>query len=377
MDRNSIPTIVRVVLLSSSLAIACGDPGDADGSGVSLGDGGLDVTGTPMGSEDDGVDAGSSGGSASDAGSSGAPGDGDTSGGVDDGGTTGIVDDFDPGLCAEAPPMGAAVPPAPPAYSGGACPALVPGWNTGFASGGNLREFALLVPSEIDSTGTYPLAFAWHHLGGDAMALVDTIDGQALADQARAIIVVPQNSGQFQFEWPDTPLDIGQAAVDLTFFDDLYACVAAQYPINTSCVASIGVSAGGLWTSYLGTVRGQYLASDLSLSGGYPSEFTGPWWPWVSPRPYAAMVLWGGPSDMLGIDFNAASLALLGQLTANGHFVLRCEHDAGHGVPPVEGNADPLRTVMHFVRNHPYWLTGTSPLQMGLPDFYPSYCTAL
>jgi hypothetical protein len=293
-----------------------------------------------------------------------------------DDGTTGEMIPFEPGLCADPVPMGSPVPPGPPAYSGGACPMLQPGYNTGFTSGGLAREFALIVPNDVDDTGTYPLVFAWYHISGNAMDFVDQVSAQALADASRSIIVIPQDSGMFEATWPDTPLDIAQSGVDLALFDDLHACISQQFPINTQCVSSLGVSAGGLWTSYLATVRGQHFAANLTISGGHPSEFIGPWWPWMSPRPYAGLVLWGGPSDVLGVDFHAASLNLVGELSGSGHFVLRCEHMGGHGVPAL-GDGDPLRTALHFVRNHPFWLNGASPLDMGLPEFYPSYCVAL
>lgn len=376
MTRPLAPPSSSCLLLGGLVLAACGDGGDGQPFGSSL----SSTTATPTSD----ADATSSGG---DAASDGEVDTGDASlaaagvadSGDDDpgdGGTTGAEVPFDAGLCGEAPPMGAAAPPGPPAYSGGVCPAFVPGYNTGFTAGGLVREFALVVPSGVDDTATYPLVFAWYHIAGNAMDFVNEVDAQALADEARAILVIPQDSGMFEAKWPDTPLDIGQSGVDLAMFDDLYACIAQQYAINTNCVSSIGVSAGGLWTTYLATVRGQHLASNLTISGGHPTEIVGPWWPFVSPRPYAALVMWGGPTDMLGIDFNAASLNLVGELSGAGNFLLRCEHDGGHGVP-APGDGDPLRTALHFVRNHPFWLAGESPLDMGLPDFYPSYCTAI
>jgi len=362
--------------------LSCGDTGDDAGDEVgSLGSSVSPTATIPGGSEEgegtDGVDDDDTGQGDTD--------DDATDPNVDDGsdgsdesgdGTTGELIPFEPGLCADAPPMGSPVPPAPPAYSGGACPMLMPGYNTGFASGGLAREFALIVPSDVDDTGTYPLVFAWYHISGNAMDFVDQVSAQALADSSRSIIVIPQDSGMFEATWPDTPLDIAQSGVDLALFDDLHACVSQQFPINTNCVSSLGVSAGGLWTSYLATVRGQHFAANLTISGGHPSEFVGPWWPWMSPRPYAALVLWGGPTDVLGVDFHTASLNLVGELSGSGHFVLRCEHMGGHGLPAI-GDGDPLRTALHFIRNHPFWLNGASPLDMGLPDFYPSYCVAL
>ncbi|HET6582561.1 MAG TPA: hypothetical protein VFG69_03920 [Nannocystaceae bacterium] len=372
---------IATFMVSSALLSCADDESEGDGAftasastvSVSVGDdAGTGVDDSATGAGDDVAtldDAGD--GTAADDDADGSDGDA----GSDDG-TTGVDVPFDPGLCGEAPPMGSPPPPAPPGYSGGACPVLQPGYNTGFTSGGLSREFALIVPNAVDDTGTYPLLFAWYHISGNAMDFVDDIQAQSLADAGRAIIVIPQDTGMFETVWPDTPLDIGQSDVDLRMFDDLYACISAQYPINSQCVSSVGVSAGGLWTSYLGSVRGQYLAANVTISGGHPSEFVGSWWPWNSPRKFATIVMWGGPTDVLGIDFNAASLNLLGDYTGSGHFVLRCEHTGGHGVP-ADGDGDPLQMALHFFRNHPFYLDGESPLDMGLPAFYPSYCQAI
>lgn len=381
--------VVFAMALGSSVSLSCADEeSDADGTfsgtegtvSATVGNSGQDAPGSADDESADGVDGASdfdddNGGSdaGDEADSSGA---GDEAVSSADDGTTDGGDDFDHGLCGEPVPGGSPVPPGPPGYSGGACPAFVPGYNVGFTSGGLAREFALIVPNAVDDTGTYPLVFAWYHISGNAMDFVNDIQAQALADASRAIIVIPQDTGMFETTWPDTPLDIGQSGVDLAMFDDLYACISQQYAINTNCVSSLGVSAGGLWTSYLGSVRGQHLASNLTISGGHPSEFVGPWWPWMSPRPFASLVMWGGPTDILGIDFHAASLNLVEDYVGSGHFVLRCEHANGHGVPPV-GDGDALQTALHFVRNHPFWLDGASPLDMGFPAFYPSYCVAL
>lgn len=282
------------------------------------------------------------------------------------------------GRCHEAPPAGATAPPPPPIYSGGVCPALTPGYVTNFLSGGRQREFAFVVPSDYDPAGTYPLVLMWYHLSGDAMAFVSQLGAQTLADAGQAIIVVPQATGDFEFVWPSTPLDNGQSAVDLAMFDDVLACVAEQYAVNTSCVSSVGVSAGGLWTAFLGQHRGQYLASNLVVSGGYPNEFAGAWWPWqTSPHKFASAVIWGGPNDMLGIDFHEASLNYIDHVRGDGHFVMECEHTGGHGIPPVDANsmADPIAAVVEFIVDHPYWQEGTSLLQTeGMPAHWPSYC---
>lgn len=340
-------------------------PGGAAGDDAPAGDGPGD-TGTGEGE------------GTGDAGDDGQPPPSDETG--DEGGTD-AGDDGPPmqiGLCHTEPPPGAKMPPPPPAYSGGVCPVIEPGYATGFLSQGKSREFAFVVPSDYDPSRSYPLVFAWYHLTGNAMDFVGTLGAQALADKTQMMLVVPQDTGDFQFVWPDTPLDNGQAEVDLGLFDDLLACLSEQYAVNPSCVASAGVSAGGLWTAFLGQRRGQYLASNLAFSGGYPTEFGAAWWAWMtSPHRFASLVLWGGPSDELGINFHEASLRYIDALKGDGHVLVQCEHSGGHGVPPPEpGQTEPpFAVIFEFILDHPYWLDGTSPLQTeGIPPHWPSYC---
>ena len=320
---------------------------------------------------DDDEDDGGSTSSDDDGESGGESGSGDTGDGID-------IPDAPFGLCAEAPPAGAPVPPPPPTYSGGPCPAISPGYVTDFLSAGRTREFAFVVPSNYDPAHSYPLVFAWYHLSGNAMEFIEQLGAQDLADITQAIFVVPQDTGDFEFVWPDTPLDVGQSGVDLGLFDDIYACVTEQYSVNTSCVASAGVSAGGLWTSYLGQQRGQYLASNVVLSGGLPTEFGAAWWNWTaSPHTFSSLVLWGGPSDMLIINFHEAALNYINHLSGDGHFILQCEHTGGHGLPPpdMDGDPPPFEVLFEFVLNHPYWYhSGMSPYIGDLPENLPSYC---
>ena len=373
------------------LLVACGEPGgnsDDPFGGFPVDSGGVELPG-----DDDGED-GSDGDGEDDAPGAADDADGGTDGDADDqGGEDGDADtgddggDPDPtagtdpsgpfGACAEAPPAGAPTPPSPPSYSGGTCPAISPGYVTGFSSGGGSRKFAFAIPSDYDPTKQYPLVFGWHPLGGDAQSFLDDAGAQAIVDATQAIVVIPEASGDFQFEWPSTPLDSGSTNVDLTFFDDLLACVTEQYNINPYCIGSAGVSAGGLWTSFLGQKRGQYLSANVVISGGHPSD-TG-WWNWSSsPHRFAALVLWGGPSDELVISFHQASLNLVGEYRDDDHFVIECEHGNGHGSPPADDGGDlPYEVLIDFFLDHPYWLAdGESAYEAtGLPDAFPSYCS--
>jgi poly(3-hydroxybutyrate) depolymerase len=89
---------------------------------------------------------------------------------------------------------------------------------------------------------------------------------------------IPQAKGDLQFTWPATTID-SQARLDeeAAFFDDMLSCVSAQYHVDSNCVASTGVSAGALWTSQLVGVRGEWISSFMSLSGGTGGLAIKPW----------------------------------------------------------------------------------------------------
>jgi predicted esterase len=290
--------------------------------------------------------------------------------------------------CADEPPPGSILPPAMPSYSGGACPALAPGMNT-IASGGANRQFQIVLPSDYDpATDRLPVLFMWHYLGGSSGGMITNGTVQAAADAERFIAVVPEKKGDLPIPFSDNDwcwpylTTHSQSRVDeeLRFFDDMLACVAEQYAINDSCVSSVGVSAGALWTSRLLQLRSDRLASAIVISGG-----VGPASPvsyvdvpnWVgAPRPMPVMVVWGGAGDSCVLDFDTASRNLIGELASNGHAIESCIHNCGHSVPPVDDPQTGLAVLYRFALDHPYWLVaGETPYRAtGLPDNTPSWC---
>jgi len=281
--------------------------------------------------------------------------------------------------CGDPPPPNAPIPPRPAAYSGGACPTLISGENTAFSSSGLNRSFILVVPDNYDPEQTYPILFGWHWLNSSANSFLHKAGIQEVADYYDIIVILPNASGDFLFDWPVTPFDIHLSDVDLTFFDDMLSCASEQFNVDPYCVGSMGVSAGGLWTSYLGVQRGEYLSSNLSLSGGRPDDYGGPFWEWEPPdHRYAALVLWGGPTDWLGLSFSAASERYELDLLNSGHFVVECVHDSGHSEPPLELLPDRPKyaAIIGFLLDHPYWIEGTSRYETeGLPDAMPDWCS--
>ncbi len=352
-------------VIIASLAAYAGCSNGVESGGTSNGGGASSGGGT---SNSGGATTGQGGNSS--AGGSGAATGGST-------GSGGMV-----GGCHDAAPANAPQPPAPKAYSGGACPTLAPGLNP-FTSSGDSRAFILVLPSDYTQDEKLPIIFLWHWLGGSADEFLQKGGVQAAADAYRFIAVIPEKSGNAQFTWPMDKISSNAAVEkDLTLFDDMLSCVAAQYNANTSCVSSAGVSAGALWTAaVVANQRSEYLSSFISLSGGTGGIAIKPWQTAAHKLP--GLVLWGGPGDTCGnppvqLKFEELSHDLESHLTSDGHFFVECVHNCGHSIPPLDdvSTISPVDAVWQFALDHPYWLPeGTSPYQNGtLPSAFPDWC---
>lgn len=345
-----------LLAITASLASACGgdDGGDNESSGGSSG----------------------SGGSAGSAGSSGSGGASGSGGSAGDAGV-------DPNLalgCKGTPPPGAQLAAAPKAYTGGTCPTLprtTTGADIAITSSGNQRAFWLVVPENLQENEQLPIVFLWHWLGGEAQDFFERGEVQAAVDEQRFLAIIPQKKGDITFVWPYSAIDsTARAAEEAVFFDDLLSCVSEQFNVNSNCVASAGVSAGALWTDQLAGMRGEYLSSFMSLSGGVGGVIK----PWIVPdHKMPALVLWGGPTDnCFGLlKFNEESAALETALVQGGHFFAECVHNCGHAVPPFESppGSSKFKALWQFAFDHPFWLApGVSPYATGLPADLPDWC---
>ncbi len=315
----------------------------------------------------------------------GAPAGGTAAGGV--GGNPNGCGPINSAALCNQPPAGE-LPPGPPAYSGGQCPALVPApQRTAVTSSGRNRAMYVVVPSNPCPGETFPIVFMWHWISGEAKDVLFGGQLQTIADQQRFIAVIPEATGAEVFGQNTTwPFDVTQtqARMDEEFrvFDDMLSCVSAQYPTNFSCVGTIGVSAGALFASQLMQGRGQYLSSAIVLSGGVGAGTVRPWT--GSPHKMPALVLWGGPADALPdaanplFSFDTLSRELETGLTNSGHFLTECIHNCGH-IPPLlqsgPNGESGLAPLYEFFMNHPYWLPdGGSPYAGGLPPTFPPWC---
>jgi hypothetical protein len=348
-------------------------------------DAGSDAVADAETSADAAADAGSDAAADADADASDAGPDSDA--GAD--GAPDASEDADAGADADAGPVMRDPPPLP-VYSGAACPTLIAGHgvedsvNPHFTSGGSDRQFRLLVPTNHDPSQAWPVVFAWHWLNASSGSFVRDAELATAHEEMGIIFVLPDSlknssgNGVYQADWPY--VETWGAEKELVFFEDLLACVHAKYNVDPRRVYQTGVSAGGLWVTYLsGTERVDRVAAVVPISGGLGelSYWKMPWSP--QPNKFPSLIIWGGPTDQLGLDFHEASLKYRDVLLADGHFVATCMHDAGHGVPPFEPPEGHTKfyAMWKFMLDHPYGLpAGTSPyLPGGLPDFYPDFCS--
>jgi hypothetical protein len=256
-----------------------------------------------------------------------------------------------------------------------------------FATGDEHRSFRLLVPESYDREGTdsWPVLFAWHWLNSSSRSFVEDGELETAAEEMGFIAVLPdapEDDGdrRYIFDWPFA--EEWGAEAELLFFDDLLACVSEQFRVDPRRVSGVGVSAGALWLTHLSTTeRVNHLSSVVSLSGGLGNEY-GVWRMEYAPQPhkFPALVLWGGPTDWLGLSFEEASTRYRDELVADDHFVVQCVHDAGHAMPPIDPPPDGgtrFRAIWRFLLDHPYGLLpGESPyLEDGLPPEVPEWCS--
>lgn len=317
-------------------------------------------------------------GKSDDGGSSGAP---DTLGTPDGSLATTLLT-----TCSDAPPPGASQAPDPPSYGGGTCPMLTTGTTfSHITSSGKDRQFLVVVPDGMKPEEKLPVVFLWHWLGGKAMDFYNIVNAQVAVNQQRFIAVIPEAIGSSPAVWRawftlDSP---DQAQEEFTFFDDMLSCISRQFPVNKNCVSSAGVSDGALFTSQLIGARGQYLSSALVLSGGVNNpddSSTGIIRPYIpSSHSMPVVVLWGGANDIcIILHFEPATKALEAALVKEHHFIVECEHNCGHAVPPISApdGGTVLDIMWKFVRDHPYWLPpGDSPYEKsGLPAGWPDWC---
>lgn len=237
--------------------------------------------------------------------------------------------------------------PAPLAESSdGECPDLSsPGVST-FSSAGMDRKVVTAFPQ--GETEGLPVIFFFHGLTtpdqNPAEQMANALDLQGLAEDLPAIIIIP--------EAPATAMPLvgevsiwgilGTPEADLALYDDLRGCVVNELAGDIRRVHSVGFSGGALWTTQMLMSRSDTLASAVEFSGGAEFELPldgSPFLGYESPAERTpALLVAGGEADEWPqgfglIDFVATTDTLQGGLRVDGHFIARCDHEAGHTIP--------------------------------------------
>ncbi len=232
------------------------------------------------------------------------------------------------------------------------CPAIQDG--TLSFLGNNVR----IRVSPDAATQNGPLVFAWHGLGSNPDAAIAHLLGpdsqlQQILDMG-GMVAAPFGHGNLtEF-----------TAADFEVADEIVACARQQVGIDPFQIHSVGFSAGGLQTTYMGTNRSNYIASIVGWSGGFSGPDQNP------DNRVPSLMSHGGPGDFVYIPFDQLMEAYLDLIVGEGHFAIMCRHGLGHSVP----SAIRERTLPFFL-DHPF-ATVPSPYEGGLPVDFPAYCTA-
>lgn len=252
----------------------------------------------------------------------------------------------------------------------GTCPAMdTTGTVTVTPAGLPARPAQIWVGPEAASVDG-PVVFFWHGAGGSPSEAPYAL-GDALAEitAAGGIVIAPAHDpAAGTFPWFLTAG--GAREDDLEVADELVACAEASIGIDERRVHAVGFSAGALHTTQMSFRRASYVASVVVYSGGLIGLRPPPRTDAPDGR-FAAMILFGGESDQVVVNFANASRNYLQYLDTNpGYFGFLCDHGLGHTVPAA---ARP--SAWRFLQDHPYGMHPHAYEETGLPEGFYAPCT--
>ncbi len=238
----------------------------------------------------------------------------------------------------------------------GSCPVFETG-TVSTKAGGVTRQMEVELPADPNGA---PVVLAWHWLGSDATELLNLMQIRGLADDGY-IVVAPETSG-LPYEWDS--YTTSDDNVDLELVDKILPCLYEQFAHDSDRVYATGMSAGGLFTTFLTMHRADVLAATAVFSGGTSAAtYSEP------DLPITSLVTWGGVSDTYsGFDFHQPSLDFVDLLNDDGAFAIPCQHSLGH-LPPFESPT----MLRLFFGDHE--LGVPSPWEGGLPGGLPNFCS--
>jgi predicted esterase len=200
-----------------------------------------------------------------------------------------------------------------------------------------------------------PVVFYWYGTGGQPTQAQQAVDIKMIT-AAGGIVAAPVHINGGTFPW------IGGGTADYELADEVVGCAEKEIGIDERHIHSHGFSAGGLFSAQFSFARSNYIASVAMYSGGGTGRAADP------NNKFAALVFYGGPSDVVVQSFETSSKAYAMQLKGAGQYVLLCNHGKGHMMPQPAGPAASTAFFMaHAYGSMSPW--GTMP-----PSSVPSYC---
>jgi dienelactone hydrolase len=251
----------------------------------------------------------------------------------------------------------------------GPCPEFRDGYAM-FAPDGVQRRVLLYTSGKSDKHG--PLVFSWHSTLPNPEDATSWI-GQSVIDEIKAqggVVAAPTTGNPNAVRpWDNTPMGPPNTDNDQRLMDEIVACAISKLDIDIRRIYATGMSAGGLKTAQVSLRRSGYLAGVVVYSGGLTE---GDMPPDQDPQnPVAAMIFYGGPTDISpvdGINYTQASNRYLETMMKRGSFAFLCNHGGGHSVP-----RDSQASAWRFMQDHPFG-TKPSPYAMQLPSGFLRYC---
>lgn len=244
------------------------------------------------------------------------------------------------------------------------CPKLTDGLNK-MVSAETTRSFYVHLPKSATATGSLPVVFLFHGVGGTAEKFKQTTEFEKLLSDNAFILVVPDSAtidGKKEtLDWFFTGDLFDDDNRDLVFFDDALKCIGAAWTVDAKRIYVTGMSGGGMISTFIAAHRRDKVAAAAPFSGGYTAP--GGWPDDTTKTPF--MVTWGGPKDSaFNQNFDTLAKTLLGYLNKGKHPHVACDHGLEHKWP-VTGSKDTWAFLSQFTLGG-----GEKPDIKG----FPSYC---
>jgi poly(3-hydroxybutyrate) depolymerase len=250
-----------------------------------------------------------------------------------------------------------------------------------------VRTYRLSVPTSYDPSAPLPLIFGFHGVGGTGAQTQTSFNLESSnTGGGKAIFVYPDalpkqepNDGGVALDWV-TPLGASNEGIDFAFFEALVGEIESKYCVDTSRVFATGISAGGIFTNFVGCWYGDVLRAIAPVASEKP---------WSTPHNspanmlctgnVAAMVIHGTNDPYSSYTTNGLGtldfwLAQNGCQTTNpttdavtpnacqdyqgcaaGLPVVMCSHDEGHAWPVKTGFSCSSTSTVCFDANVAVW----------------------